>query len=76
MPKFPRQETKHNATLASSGGVINGITMVRTTFIGPAPPARPASSNSCGKLRSPARRVRNTSGAYCTPSTRIIPPAE
>ena len=38
-----------------------------------APPASAASISSCGSVRRPARSVRNTSGAYWTPSTRIIP---
>ena len=76
MPKLPRHETKLSATPASSGGVISGSTIVRITRSGFAPPASAASSSSCGNVRSPARSVRNTSGAYWTPSTRMIPPGE
>jgi hypothetical protein len=76
MPKLPRQETKQSATPARSGGVISGITMVRITRSGLAPPAIAASKSSCGNVRSPARSVRKTRGAYCTPSTRMMPPGE
>ncbi len=76
MPKLPRHETNVSATPATSGGVISGSTMVRSTVNGPAPPASPASIIARGNVRSPARSVRNTSGAYCTPSTTMIPCGE
>ena len=76
MPKLPRQDTKHSAMPATSGGVISGSTMLRRIASGLAPAASPASINSCGSVRRPARNVRNTSGAYCTPSSATMPSAE
>src|SRR6478672_10821105 len=76
MPKFPRHETKHSAIAASTGGVISGSTIVRSTVTGDAPPERPASISSRGSARSAARSMRYDSGAYWTPSTRMIPAAE
>ena len=76
MPKLPRHETKHSAIPATSEGVINGNTTVRRIVNRPAPAARAASINSRGSARRPARIVRNTSGAYCTPYSRMMPAAE
>ena len=76
MPKLPRQDTKHSAMPATSGGVISGRMIVRSTVSGRAPPASPASISSCGSVRRPARSVRNTSGAYCTPSSSTMPCGE
>ena len=75
MPKLPRQETKQSATPARSGGVISGRTMVRSTRQRPrAAGERRLDAAPAASARSPARSVRNTSGAYWTPSSRMMPP--
>ena len=63
MPKLPKAVTKAIAPPAISDGIDSGKTVCAQTRTGPAPDIRAASTSSAGIMRSPARRVRNTSEA-------------
>ena len=76
MPKLPMLETKASATPTVSVGVISGRMTVRKTVCVPAPAMRAASTASRGRLRSPARTVRKTSGACWMPSSSMMPSRE